>query len=406
MKNYSMKKTDKMKYFLGLLYNSTFMPIHYYVGESLELSLPFEELPEDLVSSYKYSLTHRNEDVYYIATKEFLYIGIIRNRKTGEFIIVGPVSNIQITSDTVDQLIKDYSLPSEQKSQIEDFFVRTPIFSIGQFLNILTLINKELNNEFLDIGKTFNIYDENKEKSVAEKHADDLYERKENENYHDTYLFEKEYYGFVQRGDIDGLKEFLGNVPPITEGKIAADSLRQAKNIFIASIAIITRKAAEGGLDVETAYQLSDSYIQEVEKMTSASSITLLNATAAMDFTKRVSEAKIPADMSMDIYKAIQFISNHVNKNISAADVADYLGMERSTLSKKFKRELGFNISAFITRKKLEEAKSLLHHSDRTISEISEYLCFSSQSYFQNVFKAKYGMTPKEFRRSKSSPEH
>ncbi|WP_081674142.1 helix-turn-helix domain-containing protein [Butyrivibrio sp. VCD2006] len=54
----------------------------------------------------------------------------------------------------------------------------------------------------------------------------------------------------------------------------------------------------------------------------------------------------------------------------------------------------------------MEEAKSLLHHSDRTISEISEYLCFSSQSYFQNVFKAKYGMTPKEFRQSKSSPEH
>ena len=46
----------------------------------------------------------------------------------------------------------------------------------------------------------------------------------------------------------------------------------------------------------------------------------------------------------------------------------------------------------------LEEAKSLLRYSDKTLSEISSYLCFSSQSYFQNVFKRKYGITPKQYR--------
>lgn len=29
-----------------------------------------------------------------------------------------------------------------------------------------------------------------------------------------------------------------------------------------------------------------------------------------------------------------------------------------------------------------------------TLAEISSYLCFSSQSYFQNVFKKEYGVTP------------
>ena len=54
-------------------------------------------------------------------------------------------------------------------------------------------------------------------------------------------------------------------------------------------------------------------------------------------------------------------------------------------------------------RRKLEEAKSLLIYTDKTISEISEYLCFSTQSYFQNVFKKKYGQTPKEFRSSQEN---
>ena len=53
-------------------------------------------------------------------------------------------------------------------------------------------------------------------------------------------------------------------------------------------------------------------------------------------------------------------------------------------------------------RRKLEEARSLLIYTDKTISEISEYLCFSTQSYFQNVFKKQYGMTPMQFRKNQT----
>ena len=248
------------------------------------------------------------------------------------------------------------------------------------------------------IHETFNLIDSEKETSVGEMHSSSLYERKETESFHDTYFFEQEYYGLVERGDVAGLEAMIRNIPRINEGKIASDSVRQAKNIFISAIALVTRRAIAGGLDIETAYQLSDLYIQEAERMSDASSITLLNATAVMDFTKRVAENKIPKGMHPDIYKAIQYIANHVNQPISVESVGAHIGIDRSSLSRKFKKELSFNISDYIMRRKLEEAKSLLKFTDKSISEISEYLCFSTQSYFQNVFKKKYGMTPKEYR--------
>ncbi len=400
MKKTASRKNAAFEAFLNFLYNITFAPIHYFVGDDLVMAYPANELPVDFIAAHKPLLTESRENVSYRTTKEFLFIGIIQNFKTGESVIVGPISNVAITSDTVDTMIKEYSLPVDYKTGIEEFYKKTPIFSSSQFFNTLALINKELNGEIIDLMSSLNVFDTAKENAIAREHSSELVDRKENERFQSTYLFEKEYYGYVTRGDYDGLKDFIGNMPNISEGRIAPDSIRQAKNIFISSITISTRKAIEGGLDAETAYLLSDSYIQEVEKMTDPAAITFLNATAVMDFTKRVSEAKIPTGMPVDIFKAIQYISNHVNKDISVEEIADYLGMERSTLSKKFKRELGFNISAFIMRKKLEEAKSLLHYSDRSISEISEYLCFSSQSYFQNVFKKKYGMTPKEYRKS------
>ncbi len=343
-------------------------PLRLYSGPRLIRTFPEDEpLPgEAALSLIRDLLSEKQEVVSYLTTEDYLYLGAVRSKKSGETVIVGPVGNC-------------------------------PIY---RFFNILSLLHLEMNHEVVDLMSTLKVYDPEMEDAVAKKNADLLYQRKESERYRATYLFEQTFYSYVQRGDVAGLQEFMNSVPPVTEGTIASDPLRQAKNIFISSIAILTRHAVAGGLDAETAYLLSDSYIQEAERMKDPAAITFLNATAAMDFTKRVSDSKIPEDMSPDIFKAIQYISNHVNRPISVEEIAEFLGMERSTLSKKFKRELGFNISAFIMRKKLEEARSLLRYSDRSISEISEYLCFSTQSYFQNVFKRKYGMTPKEYRKS------
>lgn len=394
-----MKQSTLIQEFLGTLYNCTYMPIHYYIDQDLISIFPSWALPIDELLLYNNAAISQGITFDYIVTDENLFMGIVRNEETNQNVIIGPVSTIRLSADDIHRIIVDYALDEQAFEAMETYFERTPSFSLNQFLNILSLINHRLNGKFIDVLSLQMEKNTQVENTVAQNHSSSLMERKEYESYHNTYYFEQEYYGYVEKGDVSGLELFLKNVPQFQEGKIAADFIRQAKNIFITTMALTTRHAIAGGLDIETAYELSDSYIQEMEKMSDSASVYALNVSAVFDFTRRVCDAKIPHGMSLEIFKCIQYIANHINTDISVEKIANELNMDRSTLSKKFKRELGFNISSYIMRRKLEEAKSLLSYTDKTISEISEYLCFSTQSYFQNVFKKKYGLTPKEFRK-------
>ena len=94
-----MTRQTDISSFLNLLYNITFIPIHFYKGDTLISAFPPNELPVDFISVYKHMLTESTENVSYRSTKEFLFIGIVQNFNTSESVIVGPISNVSISTD-------------------------------------------------------------------------------------------------------------------------------------------------------------------------------------------------------------------------------------------------------------------------------------------------------------------
>ena len=60
--------------------------------------------------------------------------------------------------------------------------------------------------------------------------------------------------------------------------------------------------------------------------------------------------------------------------------------------------ETGESLTDFILKEKTEEAKRLLRYSDKSLTAISNYLGFSSQSHFSRVFKKYTQRTPGEYR--------
>lgn len=385
--------------FCQLFYYTTSIPINYYNTSTnhgcsfpciLQENMIFKEA---LLSSNDFT---KNPD--YFVTQSFSYFGYVKPKNTDNIILLGPVFSIPFSDFTLRNFMKEWAVPSEYREEIAHFLTNTPPVSFDRFLQTLAYLYLCLNDEHIDIYQHFNLNDTTLIQDFSQLHSNFVYESKENQNYHNTYYFEQELMRLIQAGDTEGLKTFLSTDSGLVVGTMADNALRQEKNTFITSAALVTRSAIAGGMDTEQAYQLADIYIQECERSQDISHIVKLGNTMLIDFTDRVANSKIPQGMSQEIFRCVQFITRNINAPIQVSDVAEHIGKSRSYLCNKFKKELGFDISRFIMRCKLEEAKSLLTYSDKTLSEISNYLCFSSQSYFQNVFKRKFGLTPKQYR--------
>ena len=66
--------------------------------------------------------------------------------------------------------------------------------------------------DYIDILKKYEKANPEIETEIQKKLSHALMQRKENENYHDTYFFEQEYYGYVEKGDAEGLDILLHHV--------------------------------------------------------------------------------------------------------------------------------------------------------------------------------------------------
>lgn len=326
--------------------------------------------------------------------------GIIKISSLNMVLITGPFVNKKIDETVLDSLIHEYSLLSEEKEDLQKFLLSLPHHSLNRFLSFIALLEYLFNKKETEITSYYKDLSPELQKKVETKYAQNL---SEEEFSHNTYNLEQQLLSYVSSGDTLGLSSFLDTISKgqtFSEGKVADDTLRQAKNIFIGFVSMIGKAGAiKGGLDIETAYHMIDLYTQECERCTSVYDVTQLEYTALMDFTKRVSDLKHPQAYSPEVYKALQYIKTHTHSLFGVPDVISHVNKSRSSFLPQFKKETGYTIGQYITKAKLDESKLLLAYSDKSLAYISSFLCFSSQSYFQNLFKKEYGITPMNYKK-------
>jgi signal transduction histidine kinase/DNA-binding response OmpR family regulator/ligand-binding sensor domain-containing protein len=97
--------------------------------------------------------------------------------------------------------------------------------------------------------------------------------------------------------------------------------------------------------------------------------------------------------------KAVEIIENNMDRSeFSVEDLCTSLGMSRSVFFNKLKSLTGLAPIEFIRDLKMKRAAQLLASNDYLVKEVSYIIGISDTKYFSKCFKAKYGMTPQEYK--------
>jgi AraC family transcriptional regulator len=215
---------------------------------------------------------------------------------------------------------------------------------------------------------------------------------------HLPYEREMEFYQSIKSGNLEEVKRLFMPLGGSGFGVLSENKLRNLKYHLIISVAFITRYCIEGGMEMETAYNISDIYIMKIDKCETCGEIDKIHRELITDFTTRMQAGAKNNLFSKPIIMCFDYIYDHLHEKIHLEQLAELVSLSVQYLSQLFHREVGITISQYINKKRVEAAENMLKFSEYSCSNIANYLHFSSHSHFIQVFKKHTGITPREYR--------
>ena len=340
-------------------------------------------LSEELRELLKNRIMNQKTPVIYQDENKVIFCGM--REKMTKMLLLGPICIEDMSYVEIHRYCKAYQIENEQcppKLKLQN------LLALLELLSYIKIEEKYEDEEILDANGLI-------EKQEIGLEADVRIDIED--IYHHTYQEEVKTMDYIREGN---LEEVVGAVELLasTAGKLSENEIRNERNLGICSITLATRAAIEGGAVPAKAYKLSDLYINKIDQCKRMTEIFEYRKRSLYDFAKLVVEERAKRANSRYTEQCKEYIREYYHQKIYISDIAKALGISESHLSRIFKKETGESIQEYSMHMRIERAENLLKYSEASLTEISEYLCFSSQSHFGKVFKVHKNMTPKQYR--------
>ena len=119
-------------------------------------------------------------------------------------------------------------------------------------------------------------------------------------------------------------------------------------------------------------------------------------------------KSAIPALQTKSLEKIktiLKYVEEHYDEHITIDDMAALTFYSKSHFMKFFKAHMGTGFIEYLNDYRLTIAERLLRTSDASVLEIAEKSGFDNLSYFNRIFKRKYGQSPRKQRRFYTSSD-
>jgi AraC-like DNA-binding protein len=401
-------------YICQLMYDSFHIPV-FFINEKkklvFEFDVSFKHNPlyssKELMLGQLYDQNEPYEFPVFQTTEymeRFCGVRLYHQNEYRGTVIVGPTINSVFTEEMLAPILSEalgkMRIEKEGEMILRDYFQSLPVISNLKFIQLSMHLYYMIYQQKSDIAGIIQNNKSNENVSLTtEDPSISISIRRQDMSFHHDLTYEKRILQYIKEGRKEEfLKSYNLENQDNQFGILAKKSqLRNKKNFAITAITLGTRAAMEGGLQEETAYTLSDLYIQNIEELNDSASVEHYMVEALSDFADRVRKNR-QTKYSKPINHCINYIFNHLYEHITIINLAELNNMHPNYLSSLFKKEVGVSLPEYIQRSKIDEAKSLLTFSDYSILKISSLLNYNDQSHFTKTFKKFTGITPKQYK--------
>ena len=392
---------DELKTYGELFYDSYHIPVCCCDETIAPQSAVPEEWPDRAFDEAAEFFRQAEQPLSLFSDQQFLHWGYLRDKDSGNALLIGPVSTVPLDDQALRAFMKAHTIPGDAFDEVKRVFDRIPPMTFQQFLYILRFLHYQLNRELIaEDALLRSMLPENEKPGRYSRSR--LYDKglaEEAPNFDEGYRTEQMLLHLIDTGSLSELRQMAMD-PDLPMPEVGNTPMSQQKTACVVVITVISRHVIRKGMDVNTAMRLSDLYLRGIDSARNTKELAMLINNAYADYSERLRALRIPSASSPLVHKCIQYVQETVNTPVSVSDVAAYVEKSASYVSTRFKTEMGCTLSSFIIQCKIEEAKSLLQHTDMSIADISSYLCFSDQCYFHRAFRKITGETPLEYRKN------
>lgn len=99
------------------------------------------------------------------------------------------------------------------------------------------------------------------------------------------------------------------------------------------------------------------------------------------------------------IRTAKQYVRQHFAEPLTLEDVCNAIGFSISYFSVLFKKETGEGFMKYLTRIRIEEAKTLLRETNLSVAQICEDVGYNDRKHFTQTFNKVVGLNPIDYRK-------
>ncbi|RUS46078.1 AraC family transcriptional regulator [Cohnella sp. AR92] len=108
----------------------------------------------------------------------------------------------------------------------------------------------------------------------------------------------------------------------------------------------------------------------------------------------------LPIASRSEIYvdKVKDFIDLNYDQKVTIADIAHYIGLNRSYLCSLFKRTMNVSIQDYLIRYRMNKACEMLENPELSVGDIARSVGYSDPLLFSKIFKKSMGQSPRAYR--------